>query len=73
MEATMARKREAVRHHVQIEFGDEVYNGAYTVARGSVNVYSEFGQKSAKIGALPEDFLAKTLLQELVEEQLAPK
>jgi hypothetical protein len=73
MEATMTRKREAVRHHVEIEFGGEVYKGAYTAARGLVNVYSEFGQKSAKIGALPEDFLAKTLLKEFVEEQLAAK
>jgi hypothetical protein len=55
--------------HLEIEYGGWRVNGTYEVSDGKVTVTSWNGTKTAPLGILPAERVARMLLRELASEQ----
>lgn len=65
----MAKINEACMSEVlEVEFEGKTYRVTYSVANRMVTVRTAFDSKSTQVGALPPEFLAKTMARELLED-----
>jgi hypothetical protein len=57
-----------LHNEISVAVGDRIIRGWYRTSRGKVMVTSEFGEKTARIGSLPPEGLARTMLRELLAD-----
>jgi hypothetical protein len=57
-----------LRNEIRVAVGDRTVCGSYLTCRGMVTVTSEFGEKTARIGSVPPDGLARTMLREFLAD-----
>jgi hypothetical protein len=56
---------------ISIEKNGKLYVGSYSVSKGMLTVFTlDYGQKSAQLGLLPPEVLARTLLRELCGDKV---
>ena len=58
-----------LRNEISVAVGDRIIRGWYLSRRGMVTVTSEFGEKTTRIGGVPPESLARTMLRELLVDE----